>query len=116
MTVNPLTPMPACPNQILVYECQVHFPALIIRWQYPKLGSLGFSASDDEVGTIHARNNGRIVANLTRNKGSAIRRSLASTLTIHPPLSDMNGTQMTCTGVELTEDISTSSTISISGK
>ena len=116
VTINPLTPMPACANQILVYECQIHFPALIIRWQSPKLGSLGFTASEDEVGTIYARNNGRIIANLTQNIGSMMLRSLASTLTIHPPLGDTNGTQLTCTGVRLVEDISTSCTISISGK
>ena len=65
VTVELLSPRPVCPNQVLVYNCQVEFLSLSI----PEFGTLGFIASDDAVGTTRMTSDGRAVANLTVNQG-----------------------------------------------
>ena len=103
VTVVSLTPQPTCPNQELVYSCEMNFPSLTIRWKLPRSEILGFIAVEDAVGTKMNTSDGRVVANLTMNEGAESYRILASTLTIYPPLNDLNGTNLnlTCEGFEL---------------
>ena len=103
VTVVSLSPQPTCPNQVLVYDCQVQFPSLVIRWEHPGFETLGFIADIDTVGTIKGTSDGRVIANLTMNEGTSLHRMVASTLTIQPPLNDLNstnlnGTNLTCEG------------------
>ena len=102
VTVVSLSPQPTCPN-LLVYSCEVNFPSLIIRWKLPRIGTLGFIAVEDAVGTKTNTSDGRVVANLTMNEGTQAHRIMASILTIYPPLNDLNGTNLnlTCEGFEL---------------
>jgi len=99
--VESISPQPSCPNQELVYNCQVEFLSLTLRWEHSEFGSLGFSASDDAVGTTKMSSDGRFLANLTVNEGTMPLRMMASTLTIQPPLNDLNGTNLKCGGFEL---------------
>ena len=64
VTVELLSPQPVCPNQVLVYNCQVEFLSLSIRWEHSEFETLGFIASDDEVGATRMTSDGRAVANL----------------------------------------------------
>ena len=107
VTVEPLSPQPACLNELLVYHCQVEFPSLGITWRYTAFDSLGFVATDEEEGSMMTSSDGRVVANLTMNEGTASHCMVASTLTIKPPLDDLNGTNLngttltcSCEGVE----------------
>ena len=52
---------------------------------------------------------GRVVANLTMNEGTMTHRMVASTLTIHPLLDDLNGinlngTTLMCEGLVIPDD------------
>lgn len=100
MTVEPLSPRPSCPIQALIYTCRVEFPSLVLRWEYSQFDeTLGFTASDDAVGATRITSDGRVVANLTMNDGTMSQRMMASTLTIYPPLNDLNGTNLNGTNV-----------------
>ena len=93
-----LSPQPTCPNQVLMYNCEVQFPSLVIRWEHPGFETLGFTAGDDAVGTIKSASDGRVIANLTMNEGKSSHRMVTSTLTIQPPLNDLNSTNLKCEG------------------
>ena len=99
--VEPLSPQPACPNELLVYNCRVQFLSVSITWRHGAFGYLGFSAADDKGGDFNSTSDGRVVANLTMNNGTGGHRMVASTLTIQPPLNDLNGTTLTCEGFEV---------------
>ena len=99
VTLVSLSPQPTCPNQVLVYNCQVQFPSLVIRWEHPGFETLGFTARDDAVGTIKSASDGRVIANLTMNEGKSLHRMVASTLTIQPPLNDLNSTNLNGTNL-----------------
>ena len=100
VTVEPLSPQPACLNELLVYHCQVEFPSLGITWRHTAFGTLEFIAVDDNEGRMMTSSDGRVVTNLTMNEGTGVTRMMASTLTIQPPLNDLNGTNLTCNGYE----------------
>lgn len=106
VTVEPLSPWPVCPNQVLVYDCQLEFQSLSIRWEHSEFGTLGFIASRDAVGATRMTSDGRVIANLTVNEGLMPHRMVASTLRIQPPLNNLNGTNLNgtdliCQGFEL---------------
>ena len=103
VTVVSLSPQPTCPNRVLVYSCGVNFPSLIIQWEFPGFETLGFVAVEDAVDTIRNTSDGKVVTNMTMTEGTESHRMMASTLTIHPPLNDLNGinlngTNLTCEG------------------
>ena len=91
VTVEPLSPWPVCPNQVLVYDCQLEFQSLSIRWEHSEFGTLGFIASRDAVGATRMTSDGRVIANLTLNEGLMSHRIVASTLKIQPLLNNLNG-------------------------
>ena len=112
-----LSPQPTCPNQVLMYNCEVQFPSLTIRWLHPDFETLGFTAAEDAVGTIRNTSDGRVVANLTMNEGTQLHRMVASTLTIQPPLNDLNGTNLLCEGFGVQDGAITESvTIDLTGE
>jgi len=100
VTVESLSPQPFCPNQVLIYNCQLEFPSLALQWDHSEFGTLVFTASEDAVGVTRNTSDGRVVANLTKNEGTMSHRMMASTLTIHPPLNDLNGINLNDTNVE----------------
>ena len=115
--VESLSPQPSCPNQELVYNCQVEFLSLTLRWEHSEFGALGFIASDDVVGTTRMSSDGRFLANLTVNEGTMSLRMMASTLTIQPPLNDVNGTNLKCEGFALESgDQSSEDVLDLTGK
>ena len=122
VTVVSLSPQPTCPNQMLAYRCEVPFPSLAIRWEHPEFGTLGFIPEYDAVGTIKNTSDGRVVVNLTMNERTMSHRMMASTLTVQPPLNDLNGinlngTKLICQGFELQHGIITESvTIDLTGE
>lgn len=122
VTVVSLSPQPTCPNQMLVYHCEVQFPSLILRWVHPGFGTIGFTAVEDTVGTLKITSDGRVIANLTMNEGTMPHRMVASTLTIQPPLNDwnstnLNGTNLVCEGLELNNGAKNASvTIDLTGE
>ena len=112
---------PACPNQSLFYNCRVEFPSVVIAWVHNAFGRLAFIAGNEEEGRMMTSSDGRVVANLTMNEGMTL-RMVASTLTIQPPLNDLNGTNLngttlTCEGVnDQAETIDDTATIMLAGK
>ena len=108
--LNSLSQQPTCPHHELIYNCQVQFPSLTIRWEHLGFETLGFTAAEDAVGTIKNTSDGRVVANLTMNEGTQLHRMVASTLTIQPPLNDLNGinlngTNLLCEGFGVQDGI-----------
>ena len=100
VTVTSLSPPPTCPNDTLVYECQLEFQSLSLLWQSEALEDLLFVASLADVGSMMSTSDGRAVANVTVNEeGPTLGLSiLASILKIQPPLSVLNDTNLTCVG------------------
>jgi len=120
--VEPLPPQPACLNEVLVYNCQVEFPSVSITWRHTAFGTLEFIATAEEEGSMIISSDGRVVANLTMSEGTGLHRMVASTLTIQPPLDDLNGTNLngttlTCEGFEsLSSTRSGTATVMLAGE
>ena len=101
MSVQSQTTQPICPNNTLIFNCQLNFPAFSIQWKHITLGDLEFFDIDHSVGDIVKTANGRVVANLTR-KGAVQNTSrvlFSSTLTIYPPLNNVSNTNLDNTNI-----------------
>ena len=105
VSLESLTQQPTCPNDTLTFNCQLDFSSTFIQWSHTKLGRLAFIDDSKSVGDTVNTAGGRIVANLTRkDNGSTSAQSLfSSTLTIFPPLNNVNNinldnTSITCEG------------------
>ena len=104
VSLESLIPQPNCTNITLTFNCQLHFSSFSIRWSLTKLGSLAFIDNSKPVGFTVNTAGGRIVANLTTNDIVEGTQSLfSSTLTIFPPLNNVNNinldnTSITCEG------------------
>ena len=120
--VESVSQQPACPNQSLFYNCRVEFPSVGIAWVHNAFGRLAFIAVNEEEDRMMNSSDGRVVANLTMNEGMMTLRMVASTLTIQPPLNDLNGTNLngttlTCEGVnDQFENIDDTATIMLAGE
>ena len=105
VSVESLTQQPTCPNDTLTFNCQLDFSSPFIQWLHTKLGPLAFIDNSKSVGFTVNTAGDRIVANLTRKDvGDTSAQSLfSSTLTIFPPLNNVNNinldnTSITCEG------------------
>ena len=105
VSLESLIPQPYCTNITLSFNCQLHFSAFSIEWKHTKLGTLAFIDNSKPVGFTVDTAGGRIVANLTTNDIVVGTQSLfSSTLTIFPPLNNVNNinldnTNITCEGI-----------------
>ena len=101
VSVESLTQQPTCPNDSLTFNCQLDFSSTFIQWKHTKLGSLVFIDNSKSVGDTVNTAGGRIVANLTRkDDGDTDSQSLfSSTLTIFPPLNNVNNTNLDNTSI-----------------
>ena len=102
VSLESLTPQPNCTNIILTFNCQLHFPSFYIEWKHTTFGSIGFLVGNESVGDTVNAAGARVVANLTMKDtvvGTATRFLFSSTLTIYPPLNNVNNTNITCVGI-----------------
>ena len=100
VTVTSLSPPPTCPNDTLVYECQLEFQSFSLLWRSEAFEDLQFVASLADVGSMMSTSDGRAVANVTVNEEGPTPglSTLASILKIQPPLNVLNDTNLTCVG------------------
>ena len=101
VSVDSLIPPPSCPNETLIFNCQVNFPSFFIRWSHTAFEEIEFIGAVTVVGSTNTSSNGQVVANVTRiTFSSAGLYLLSSTLIIHPPLKslDLNDTIIVCQG------------------
>ena len=95
---------PSCPNDPLLFNCSVDFPSLFILWDHEAFAPITFLGVNTFVGNSSSTSDGRVVAELTmREDNGGGLYLLASTLTIYPPLTDLNninlnGTNIKCEG------------------
>ena len=100
VSVESLTQQPTCPNDTLTFNCQLDFSSTFIQWKHTKLGTLAFIDSSKSVGETVDTAGGRIIANLTMNDIVEGAQSLfSSTLTIFPPLNNVNNTNLDNTSI-----------------
>ena len=124
VSLESLIPQPNCTNITLTFNCQLHLSSFSIEWKHTKLGSLGYIDGDESVGYRVNTAGGRIVAVLTRKdtvQNTTIRFLFSSTLTIYPPLNNVNNTNfnntnITCEGVDRDVFRSGSALISLYGE
>ena len=125
VTLESPSPHPTCPNQSLVYNCQLGFLATFMEWKHAQFGSLGFLAGARNEGDMVTSSDSRVVANLTMNREVEPGQfMMASTLTFFPPLNDLDGstlnnTVLTCEGGGIgvsDEDSTITTTILLTGK
>ena len=101
VSVDSLTPPPSCPNETLIFNCQVNFPSFFIRWNHTSFEQIVFLGVATVLGSTNTPSNGQVVANLTRRTFSSSGLYMfSSTLMIHPPLKslDLNDTIIVCLG------------------
>ena len=113
--IQPTSQDRLCSNQTVVYECRISDPSFFLIWQHPtvtmNLLEFGVSSSVDvPVSTA----DGKFTATLTEVMVDGIRANFTSTLTILPPLSSLNGTELTCQG-STTIPVENSTIILLSG-
>ena len=123
VSVESLTQQPNCTNITLTFNCQLNFSSPFIQWVHTKLGTLAFIDNSKSVGDTVNTAGDRIVANLTRKDGgdTSAQSLFSSTLTIFPPLNNvnninLNNTNITCEGFGSSVIISGSVPISLYGK
>ena len=100
--VESFFPQPSCVNEMLVYNCRVDSFSLLTRWRHTAFDILGFFPGTEQ-STLNT-SDGRVVANFATNGGPNTQQTVVSTLTILPPLNNLNGTNLngtnvTCQGV-----------------
>ena len=88
-----------CPNQLVQYECRISEPSFFLIWQQPtvSVNLLEFSVLNSVNASV-STTDGKFTATLTEIVVDGIRIRFTSTLTVLPPLSDLNGTELTCEG------------------
>ena len=104
-----------CPNQLVQYECRISEPSLFLFWQHSTVPAnlLAFSVSSSVSASANT-SDGKFTATLTEVMLDGIRATFASTLTVQPPLSDLNETELTCEG-STTEPVQDTITIILTG-
>ena len=100
---------PSCTEEPLVFNCSVDFPSFFIRWDHTAFTSITLSGSATSVNSS-STSGGRVVAELTmkEDQGGGL-YLLASTITIYPPLNDLNNinldnTNIMCRGTDGLKD------------
>ena len=93
------SPQPNCPNEPLIFNCSFDFPSFFIRWDHMAFANIVFIGFGTLVGSNTSTRDGRVVAELTMNEDKGGQYLLASTLTIHPPLTDLNNTNLNNTNI-----------------
>ena len=78
---------------------------MTITWRHNAFGLLVFIVNAEDVGSMMNSSDGRVIANLTMKEETGAFHMVASTLTIQPPLNDLNGTNLngttlTCEGLD----------------
>ena len=100
------SPKPICTEEPLVFNCSVDFPSFFIRWDHTAFTPISLTGATMFVGNSSSTSGGRVVAELTmRALDTGVLYLLASTLTIYPPLNDLNNinlnnTNITCDGTD----------------
>jgi hypothetical protein len=88
-----------CPNQTVVYECQVLVGSTALTWILPTMTSLELSGLE-MTGKSRTSSDGQFIAFLDRSDqipGSDL-FLMTSTLQVKPPLHLLTGSTLTCTG------------------
>ena len=105
MSVDSLIPQSNCPNDKLIFSCQVNFASFFIRWNHTAFEEIEFIGAITVVGNTSTTSNDQVVANLTRRTLiSDVRYFLSSTLIIQSPLNNLNlnNTNIVCEGTSTT--------------
>ena len=102
MTVRVLQPASQdhlCPSQLVQYECRISEPSFFLIWQHQNVPTdvLAFSSANS-VNVSVSTSDGKFTATLTEVGVDVIRARFTSTLTVLPPLSALNETELTCEG------------------
>ena len=95
------SPQPSCPNGTLFFNCSLDFPSFFIRWNHTAFAAISFLGATTPLGSNDSAIDGRVFAKVTMrdNKGSDL-YLLASTLTIYPPLTDLNNINLNSTNIK----------------
>ena len=116
------SPKPSCPEEPLVFNCSVDFPSLFIRWDHMAFTRISLLGGTTFVGNSSSTSGGRVVAELTmrEDQGGSL-FLLASTITIYPPLNDLNNiklnnTNIKCDGSDSHKDESAVASIVLEGE
>ena len=114
--IEPDTQDRLCPNHLVQYECQISVPTSFLQWEHPNvsMGLLqftGLSSVDSSVSTPDGKFNATLIKR--EQEGDDVR--LISSLTIQPPLNDLNGTQLVCQGFT-TDQVENNITIALNGE
>ena len=117
VTVTSLSPQPVCKNANLKYDCRMNFTENIsvFRWKFNGYTVVAFS-DEEETGSLMNSNDSKVSANLTLKEKIEEHYIKASNLQIRPPLDNLNGTNVTCEGVGVSETITDSTTIQLTGE
>ena len=94
------SPQPSCPNETLFFNCSLDFPSLFIRWNHEAFGQILFVGTSLSLGSNYSAIDGRVFAELTMKEDMSGQYLLASTLTIYPPLTDLNNTNLNSTNIK----------------
>ena len=98
------SPQLSCPNETLFFNCSLDFPSIFIRWNHEAFGTITFFGSDTSLGSNDSAIDDIVFAKVTMREGTVgLLYRLTSTLTIYPPLTDLNnnnlnGTNIMCEG------------------
>ena len=116
MTVTSLSPQPVCQTDILKYDCRMNFTEniLVFRWKFNGY-TLAFT-DENETGSLMNSTDNKVTANLTLKEKIEEHYIKASILQIRPPLDNLNGTNVTCEGVGVSESITENATIQLTGE
>ena len=126
ITVEVIEPDPAsqlfpCSNQRVVYECRILVDSSELIWVLPTNGSanLGFVGGEMS-GITRSTSDGKFNSTLIESvpvEGTApVRYLIYSTLHIQPPLDNLNGSLLTCTGGTTAHPVMETITITLSGE
>ena len=116
------SPKPSCTKEPVVFNCSVDFPSFFIRWDHTAFTTISLTGSTTFVGNSSSTSGGRVVAELTmrEDRGDSL-YLLGSTITIYPPLNDLNNinldnTNIMCDGTDGPKKGSTVASIVLEGE
>ena len=90
----------------LFFNCSLDFPSIFIQWNHEAFGTILFVGGSKSLGSNFSAIDDRVFAELTmREDMDGGLYLLASTLTIYPPLTDLNNinlnsTNINCEGID----------------
>ena len=93
--VNPESQERLCPDQPVVFQCQFLAGIAALVWRFPNW-KIGYLTSELVVG--YTQIFGQFTANVT-GRDPGVYSLVNTTLTVQPPLDDLNNTAVECVGL-----------------